>query len=96
MQNSDLQLTQKYRGQLLIGTNGTLRFTAAGREHWGPRFSQAGISIHDVTTAGAFREAARRALQAQIGAPPAQRARERALAGPNADILGYSNPVSDR
>jgi len=92
MHSSDLQLTAKYRGQILIGSNGSLRFTAAGRALWAGRFSAAGISIDQVRTPAGFREAARRALQSQICRPmPAA-----PCAGSAPPALKLSNPISER
>ena len=43
--------------RVILGSDGSLRFTAAGRAHFAPLLARYGFSITNITTAEAFREA---------------------------------------
>ena len=47
---------QTQKGLLLVGEDGTLRFTAAGRAHYAPLLAKYGFSISNVKTLEKFRE----------------------------------------
>jgi|GEM_PF-4829143 len=80
-----MELTEEFwktqRGLLLVGSDGSLRFTAAGRAKYAPRLAKHGFAITNVTTVERFREVMGVVLQRELAENTRQL--ERLLADPN-------------
>jgi hypothetical protein len=53
--SSEFWVTQGHR--VILGTDGSLRFTAVGREYFAPLLARYGFAINQITSVEAFKEA---------------------------------------
>ena len=68
--SNDFWETQK--GLVLVGQDGTLRFTAAGRAKYAPLFAKHGFSISNVKTIEQFSQVLKPITAAQLDANTAE------------------------